>query len=327
MSRDVFKGIYKNTMQPMNEKSKYLRLMGIAQWVRRTPDGTVDEMQTTASALAAPVTQQTSVSSFEAIHIEQKPLSQDMGVDGSITLETSESNNGKFSRSGASYNVGNSIDKSKDNAWFDLKSSVSHCQSCGLYETRTQTIFGAGDEKADWLIIGDAPDVDEDQLGEPFVGQVGKLFGNMLIAAGLQRDAIYITNIVKCGPPNKRDPSPEEVAHCEHFLNKQVALIQPKIILAVGRTAAQNLLKTDVPIGKLRGNRYTYDCTVFNNATSINASQGGVVIKSIPLVVTYHPAYLLRSPREKRKSWQDLKFAQSIMQTLESGTQIDERQP
>lgn len=270
--------------------------MGIAQWVRRTPEHAVGEMQVPVSISAVSVEQTTLATSGMTI--------PDMGAAGSIQSDLSEPSNSK-----------NSV-KGVGDAWVDLKSRVSHCHLCGLHETRTQTVFGAGSEQADWFVVGDAPGVDEDRLGEPFVGQAGKLLDNMLVALGLQRNAIYITNIIKCGLPNKRDPSPEEVAHCAHFLNEQVSLVRPKIILAVGRVAAQNLLKTDVLIGKMRGIRHNYDYTVFNNLTSNNTGQRDEVTVSIPLVVTYHPAYLLRSPREKRKSWQDLKFAQSIMQSL-----------
>ena len=168
------------------------------------------------------------------------------------------------------------------------------CTACSLHETRTQTVFGIGNPNADWLIIGEAPGADEDRQGEPFVGRAGQLLNAMLLAIGLQREQVFIANILKCRPPNNRDPKPEEVQACEHFLKSQIALINPKIILCVGRVAAQNLLKVDTPIGKMRGQRYPYPGT------------------QIPVLVTYHPAYLLRSPREKRKVWEDLKMAVSI---------------
>ena len=172
-----------------------------------------------------------------------------------------------------------------------LKQEVAACQQCCLHETRTQTVFGVGNPNADWLIIGEAPGADEDRQGEPFVGRAGKLLNSMLIAMGLSREQVYIANILKCRPPNNRDPKSEEVVQCEGYLRKQIELIQPKIILAVGRIAAQNLLKVDTPIGKMRGNQYQYPDS------------------ELPVVVTYHPAYLLRSPREKRKVWEDLKIA------------------
>jgi uracil-DNA glycosylase len=178
------------------------------------------------------------------------------------------------------------------NVWLQLQDEVAGCKRCELHRGRTQTVFGVGNIHADWLIIGEAPGAEEDRQGEPFVGRAGKLLNAMLWAIGLHRGQVYIANILKCRPPNNRDPKPEEVSCCEGYLQRQIALIKPKIILAVGRIAAQNLLKVDTPIGKMRGNRYEYD--------------------KIPLVVTYHPAYLLRSPRQKRKAWQDLQLAMSI---------------
>lgn len=178
--------------------------------------------------------------------------------------------------------------------WRDLRQRVAKCQQCELHRERTQTVFGVGDHHADWLIIGEAPGAEEDKQGEPFVGRAGKLLNNMLFALGLQREQVFIANILKCRPPKNRDPKPEEVNACSSYLREQIDLIQPKIILAVGRIAAQNLMKTETPIGKMRGQRYQYADT------------------GIPVVVTYHPAYLLRSPREKRKAWQDLQLAMRV---------------
>lgn len=178
--------------------------------------------------------------------------------------------------------------------WDKLRRQVAGCTLCDLHKGRTQTVFGVGDVNADWMIIGEAPGRDEDLQGEPFVGRAGKLLNSMLYAIGLKREQVFIANILKCRPPNNRDPRPEEVACCEIYLKKQIAMIKPSIILAVGRIAAQNLLKVDTPIGRMRGNRYEYPGT------------------TIPVVVTYHPAYLLRSPREKRKVWQDLQIAMDI---------------
>ena len=155
-------------------------------------------------------------------------------------------------------------------------------------------MFGVGHRAADWLIVGEAPGADEDRQGEPFVGRAGKLLNEMLLAIGLRREEVYIANILKCRPPKNRDPRPEEVVKCEPYLRRQVALIQPQIILALGRIAAQNLLKTETRIGALRGRTFSYADT------------------DIPVVVTYHPAYLLRSPQEKRKVWQDLQRARRI---------------
>lgn len=175
--------------------------------------------------------------------------------------------------------------------WESLERAVSVCTRCRLHETRTRTVFGVGNRRAEWMVIGEAPGADEDRQGEPFVGRAGQLLNNMLKAIGLAREDVYIANILKSRPPHNRDPLPDEVAACEPFLMRQIELIQPKIILAVGRIAAQNLLKTDTKIGLLRGKRHNYPGT------------------DIPLVVTYHPAYLLRAPVEKRKAWEDLQFA------------------
>jgi len=178
--------------------------------------------------------------------------------------------------------------------WQALEAQVSACTRCVLHESRTQTVFGIGNRNADWMIIGEAPGADEDKQGEPFVGRAGKLLNEMLLAAGYRRSDVYIANILKCRPPGNRDPSADEVACCESYLQQQIALIQPKLILAVGRIAAHKLLHTTTQVGRLRGTVHHFG------------------EQEIPLVVTYHPAYLLRSPLEKRKVWEDLRFAQAV---------------
>ncbi len=178
--------------------------------------------------------------------------------------------------------------------WQALEAQVRDCTLCELHTSRTQTVFGVGNRDADWLVVGEAPGRDEDLQGEPFVGRAGQLLNAMLKAVGLAREQVYIANILKCRPPNNRDPRPEEVLCCEPYLMRQIALIRPRLILAVGRIAAQNLLKTDKPIGKLRGRVHRLGDT------------------GIPVVATYHPAYLLRSPQEKRKAWQDLQLARAV---------------
>ena len=189
--------------------------------------------------------------------------------------------------------------------WEALGHAVAQCRACGLCQNRTQTVFGAGDTRARWLVVGEAPGENEDLQGQPFVGQAGLLLENMLRALGLSRQAsgeqsVYIANVLKCRPPANRNPSPQEVQQCQPFLHRQVELLQPKIILALGRFAAQSLLQTSMPevatmaLGKLRGQVHRY---------------GG-----IPVVVGYHPAYLLRSPQDKAKAWVDLCLARSLMQ-------------
>ncbi len=176
--------------------------------------------------------------------------------------------------------------------WRALEAAVSRCQSCDLHRGRSQTVFGTGDRSAKWMIIGEAPGAEEDRQGEPFVGRAGQLLNSMLLAAGFKRHEVYIANIVKCRPPDNRDPRPEEAKSCSAYLDRQIALVRPQLILAVGRVAAQRLLNSDTPVGRMRGKLHQY------------GSGAGV-----PVVVTYHPAYLLRSPKEKRKVWQDLLFA------------------
>lgn len=176
--------------------------------------------------------------------------------------------------------------------WPGLRSAVGECSRCPeLVRNRTRTVFGVGDQNADWLVIGEAPGADEDRRGEPFVGRAGQLLNNMLRAIGLGREQVYIANILKCRPPRNRDPSPEEAEACRPFLQRQIELIRPNIILVVGRIAAQNLLETNQPLGRLRGSVHRHGAT------------------GTPVVVTYHPAYLLRSPQEKRKAWNDLRLA------------------
>lgn len=173
-------------------------------------------------------------------------------------------------------------------AWETLAAEVSRCTRCALHATRTQTVFGVGRRDAELLVIGEAPGAEEDRQGEPFVGRAGQLLNAMLRAIGLERSECYIANILKCRPPSNRDPRPEESATCTPYLDRQIALIEPRVILAVGRIAAQWLLQSDQTIGRLRGRVHVY-------------GKSGT-----PLVVTYHPAYLLRSPLAKSKSWQDL---------------------
>lgn len=185
--------------------------------------------------------------------------------------------------------------------WDSLAAAVAACQRCELHRGRTQTVFGVGARDARWMIVGEAPGQEEDRKGEPFVGRAGQLLNSMLGALGLRREQVYIANILKCRPPNNRDPRPEEVACCEGYLQRQIALVNPTLILCVGRVAAQNLLKTQTPLGKLRGQRHVYGS------------------QQTPVVVTYHPAYLLRTPADKRRAWQDLLFAQRVFADAEAG--------
>lgn len=181
--------------------------------------------------------------------------------------------------------------------WAGLKAAVAACTACGLRRTCKQTVFGVGDEQAAWLLAGEAPGAEEDARGEPFVGQAGKLLDAMLAGIGLKRgEDVYIANVLKCRPPGNRNPEAAEVAQCAPFLARQVELIRPRLILALGRFACQTLLDTDASIASLRGRVHRY--------------------QGVPLIVTYHPAYLLRSLPDKAKAWEDLCFARRTMAEL-----------
>ncbi|MBB1075807.1 uracil-DNA glycosylase [Rhodoferax sp. 4810] len=179
--------------------------------------------------------------------------------------------------------------------WEQLAATVADCQLCELCHERTQTVFGCGDRHATLLLVGEAPGRDEDAQGEPFIGRAGQLLTRMLAAMLLRRDQVYICNIIKCRPPQNRDPLPAEIAHCRAYLERQIALIAPKVILCLGRVAAQTLLETNETVGKLRGRWYEYSPL------------------GVPLRVTYHPSYYLRAPREKARGWEDL---QELMRQL-----------
>ena len=220
---------------------------------------------------------------LEALGIEiwhQRSLPQALEADRSRPLEDAAS-------------------RGSDDLWEALRAAVRDCTKCALHRTRTQSVFGVGNVRAEWLVIGEAPGAEEDRRGEPFVGRAGQLLDAMLRAIGLARgENVYIANVLKSRPPGNRDPKPEEVASCLPYLARQIELIRPVLILAVGRIAAQNLLATDLPLGRLRGKVHAFG--------PLNS----------PLIVTYHPAYLLRTPADKRKAWEDLKFARSVFREL-----------
>lgn len=255
----------------------YLKALEIDVWERR------DRVAAGASAetaSAAPVALTTSRAASEAI-AERIPA-----APASVSPAASESGVGAL-------------------GWDDLVSAVGTCTLCALHSTRTQGVFGVGNRAASWMVIGEAPGADEDRQGEPFVGRAGQLLNSMLKAIGLAREQVFIANILKSRPPNNRDPRPEEVRACLPYLFRQIELVNPRLILCVGRIAAQTLLQTDTPIGKLRGKLHR-----------IGAGR--------PMIVTYHPAYLLRSPGEKRKAWADLLLA---LRTFEELVPAGERVP
>ena len=239
-------------------RNAYLDALGIERWVsRHAPSETMAESPAAASVARAPV-----MEPLRQPVVARAPLPAPPALEPGID-------------------------------WDPLRERVAACTACELCKTRTQTVFGVGNVRAEWLVIGEAPGAEEDRQGEPFVGRAGQLLNSMLLAIGLPRETVFIANILKCRPPGNRDPKPEEVARCLPYLHAQIALLKPKIILAVGRIAAQNLLATDAPLARLRGKLHHFGAA------------------NTPLVITYHPAYLLRTPADKRKAWEDLKFARA----------------
>lgn len=272
-----------NNFGHSQRQAAYLQAMGIQTWVRKTvvhSEKSEAVLTETPTVEAPPMSVELPTSAPRETVMEAVP--------SSIAPVAHESHVGQAAPA---------RDVSRLD-WPQVRSAVSSCTACVLHESRTQTVFGVGDQQAQWLIVGEAPGVEEDSQGEPFVGHVGKLLNNMLQALGLKREQVYITNILKCRPPDNRDPRPAELAQCEGFLQRQVELIQPKVILAMGRIAAHKLLKSKEPLGRMRGSLYHY--SHHNGET--------------PVVVTYHPAYLLRTPRDKARAWEDLRFALKVVQ-------------
>lgn len=264
----------------MNRRAQFLEVLGIAaEWVPRhgaeapVAEAVADDDRDIAVAAPAPVVAQAVVEAVEAVEVVE-------------AVETVEARVAP---------VTPSIDEAAIAAmdWPALEAAVATCTACGLADTRTSTVLGVGDRDAEWMLVGEAPGQNEDLEGEPFVGQAGKLLDNMLAALGLSRDRnVFIANVLKCRPPGNRNPEPEEVEHCEPFLRRQIALVKPKVIVVLGRFAAQSLLRSTTPIGKLRGTVHTYE--------------------GIPVVVTYHPAYLLRTLTDKARAWEDLCLAREV---------------
>jgi uracil-DNA glycosylase family 4 len=247
-------------------RKEYLAALGLETWTLRGPTAAGSE------PVAAPVNE--SVPAVAAAPREAERRNEVAPGDGAAPRETAPRE--------AAYD------------WPQLRERVAACTRCGLSATRTQTVFGVGNLQAEWLVVGEAPGAEEDRQGEPFVGRAGQLLNSMLRAIGLKREQVYIANVLKCRPPQNRDPLPKETVECLPYLDRQIALLRPKIMLVVGRIAAQNLLRTDAKLGALRQQVHIFGAS------------------RVPLVVTYHPAYLLRSPAEKRKAWEDLKFAREV---------------
>jgi DNA polymerase len=251
-------------MDPLR-RNQYLQAIGLDVWVPRRDATALAEEPTPADADSAPAIEDLLPSSLDGmVAADPEPVSP-------VAATT----------------------------WESLRTEVLTCTRCTLHTSRTQGVFGVGNREAQWLVVGEAPGAEEDRRGEPFVGRAGHLLDAMLRAIGLNRaNNVYIANVLKSRPPGNRDPKPEEVTACLPFLMRQIELLKPRVMLAVGRIAAQNLLATDAPLGRLRGKVHHFG--------ELNT----------PLIVTYHPAYLLRTPSDKRKAWEDLKFARSVFRAL-----------
>ncbi|MGF1547029.1 MAG: uracil-DNA glycosylase [Thiotrichales bacterium] len=254
-------------------RSAYLDALGITEWVLRRGGAPAE------SAAEVPAVALDTAPCAAAVVVESPRPELIATADAGPTAAASQASNMPTAE----------LD------WSGLEAAVKACHQCELSQSRTQTVFGVGNRAARCLVIGEAPGEQEDLQGEPFVGRAGLLLNNMLLAIGYPREAVYIANILKCRPPGNRDPRPEEAIACQDFLFRQIALIRPGLLLSVGRIAAQHLLQTDTPIGRLRG--------------KVHRLPGF----DLPLVVTYHPAYLLRRPDEKRKAWDDLKLALEVL--------------
>lgn len=271
-------------------RSRYLKAMGIPLWIPK--DLAIDSE--TAPPTEAPVT--LTSETLAVLPPISKPASSTRAIS-ELFAEPAKPKIIPQANPAKPVIASHAPDCSQLN-WLDLEAAVAACKRCELHKTRTQTVFGTGHQQARCMIIGEAPGAEEDRQGLPFVGKSGKLLTNMLAAIDIAREDIYIANILKCRPPNNRDPKPEEATSCRGYLERQIALIQPMLILVVGRIAAHNLLQTTTPLGRLRGSVHTLP-----NST-------------VPVIVTYHPAYLLRQPTEKRRAWQDLQLARDFLASL-----------
>lgn len=275
-------------------RREYLAAMGLESWVVRKPGGSAD-----AGVAAASVPDP--VLAAEARAGVAPRVEATAGATGAQTRPRQVASAAPI-RPGTGLEVPaepmaapGALHREADFDWTQLRARVAACTRCGLSATRTQTVFGVGNLQAQWLIVGEAPGAEEDRAGEPFVGRAGQLLNAMLRAIGLPREEVYIANTLKCRPPHNRDPQPNETGECFPFLERQIELLKPKIMLVVGRIAAHNLLRTEVSLSRLRQQVHRFGAS------------------RVPLVVTYHPAYLLRTPSDKRKAWEDLKFAREVL--------------
>ena len=268
------------------KRNRYLDAMGVDVWVRR-PGGALDGVW--VDPPASPGMSAEGVAEDAAVVAHDVAPAESMPVAISAALEVAP----------AAPAPAEPVSGDEGARWEALRTEVLTCTRCPLHKTRTQGVVGVGPHRTDWMVIGEAPGAEEDRRGEPFVGRAGHLLDAMLHAIGLNRGTnVYIANVLKSRPPGNRDPKPEEVAACLPYLMRQIALLQPRLMLAVGRIAAQNLLSTDLSLSRLRGKVHHFG--------ELNT----------PLIVTYHPAYLLRTPADKRKAWEDLKFARGVFRQL-----------
>jgi len=266
----------------MNRRAQFLEVLGIpTEWL---PRGTPDAPAAEAAAVAVAAEAGADIESGIGTDIEPRKAAVAPPAPPALSALSAE--------------PARAPDDAREAAiaamdWSALGTAVAGCTACGLCGTRTNTVFGVGDPQAEWMLVGEAPGENEDLQGEPFVGQAGKLLDNMLGALGLARGRnVFIANVLKCRPPGNRNPEPGEVAQCEPYLRRQIALVKPKVIVVLGRFAAQSLLRSTTPIGKLRGAVHSYE--------------------GIPVVVTYHPAYLLRTLTDKARAWEDLCLAREV---------------
>ena len=287
---------------------EYLRAMGVEAWERRDlpppPPPPIAQESRSAESIASSARPVASLESSTSMPAQSSmPSIGASPASGARLRGAAAETLARIPVISPGRAAGTTVPPETEAQWEGVRAEVLSCNKCSLHTTRTQGVFGVGNRRAEWLIIGEAPGAEEDRRGEPFVGRAGQLLNAMLAAIGLPREQVFIANVLKSRPPGNRDPKPDEVAACLPYLMRQIALLQPRLMLAVGRIAAQNLLATDVPLGRLRGQLHTFG--------ELNT----------PLIVTYHPAYLLRTPADKRKAWEDLKFARSTFQRLASQEQ------
>jgi uracil-DNA glycosylase family 4 len=286
-------------------RNQYLQAIGVDVWVSRhaaaVTSAAAAVTETSAATDSPAVTPAASVADAAVASASTRVSPGTAGAVGTATSTTLAPLDGARGHAGASTRPQpiTPVAAPAVTTWESLRAEVLTCTKCSLHTSRTQGVFGVGNREAQWLVVGEAPGAEEDRRGEPFVGRAGHLLDAMLRAIGLSRaNNVYIANVLKSRPPGNRDPKPEEVAACLPFLMRQIELLKPRVMLAVGRIAAQNLLATDAPLGRLRGKVHHFG--------DLNT----------PLIVTYHPAYLLRTPSDKRKAWEDLKFARSVFRGL-----------